>query len=229
VFPPEPGYASRFNAALDAALAAPAAEMALASLEALECTPRAAADLALAALSRMDRDAGVITARDLAQATQTLLADTYVRSLSGASVLELCLVVAASRLHRFRRMPRFNFNHLENELRAMSANDFLGDAGRARGPVLVRAFEGLLAMGLVEAAGVGARGGAVGAAERGGGGFGGFGGNGGGRARGRRFRAVRLLVTDEEVEVAVEKHPQKPAGLKDLLTHEGVRMATTGV
>ena len=211
--------------------------MALASLEALECTPRAAADLALAALSRMDRDAGVITARDLAQATQTLLADTYVRSLSGASVLELCLVVAASRLHRFRRMPRFNFNHLENELRAMSANDFLGDAGRARGPVLVRAFEGLLAMGLVEAAGGGARGargeggggGAVGAAERGGGGFGGFGGSGGGRARGRRFRACRLLVTDEEVEVAVEKHPQKPAGLKDLLTHEGVRMATTGV
>ena len=237
VFPHEPGYASRFNAALDAALAAPAAEMALASLEALECTPRAAADLALAALSRMDRDAGVITARDLAQATQTLLADTYVRSLSSASVLELCLVVAASRLHRFRRMPRFNFNHLENELRAMSANDFLGDAGRARGPVLVRAFEGLLAMGLVEAAGGGARGGggggggggAVGAAERGGGGCGGFGGSGGGRGRGRRFRACRLLVTDEEVEVAVEKHPQKPAGLKDLLTHEGVRMATTGV
>ena len=184
----------------------------------------------------MDRDAGVITARDLAQATQTLLADTYVRSLSGASVLELCLVVAASRLHRFRRMPRFNFNHLENELRAMSANDFLGDAGRARGPVLVRAFEGLRALGLVEAAGGGARGargeGVGGGRGRGGARGGrvrGFGGSGGAGRGGRRFRACRLLVTDEEVEVAVEKHPQKPAGLKDLLTHEGVRMATTGV
>ena len=179
VFPPEPGYASRFNAALDAALAAPAAEMALASLEALECTPRAAADLALAALSRMDRDAGVITARDLAQATQTLLADTYVRSLSGASVLELCLVVAASRLHRFRRMPRFNFNHLENELRAMSANDFLGDAGRARGPVLAR-VRGVARDGARRGGGGWGAGGAGG----GGGGGGGRGGARGGRVRG---------------------------------------------
>ena len=40
--------------------------MALASFEALECTPRAAADLALAAIARMDRDKGVVTARDIA-------------------------------------------------------------------------------------------------------------------------------------------------------------------
>ena len=157
VYPPEPGYAARFNAALDAALAAPAGKKALASFEALECTPRAAADLALVALCRMDRDKGVVTAQDIAKATQALLADTYVRSLSGASVLELCLVVAMSRLHRFRNMPSFNFQHVEAELRTMAANDFLGDAGRAKGPVLTRAFEGLLAMGLVEAcAGVGA-------------------------------------------------------------------------
>ena len=47
--------------------------------------------------------------RDIAAATQTLLADTYVKSLAGASTLELCLVVAMSRLHRFRRFPSGRF------------------------------------------------------------------------------------------------------------------------
>ena len=137
-------------------------------------------------------------------------------------MLELCLVVAMSRLHRFRNMRTFNVNHVENELKSMAANDFLGDAGRAKGPVLLRAFEGLLAMGICEAQGTS-------------GGFGGSLGTGGGASgasRGRNqhfhkhFRGIQLLVTDEEVEVAVEKHPQKPAGLKELLTHEGVRAAT---
>ena len=129
-------YAKTFNAALDAAVATPAAREALAKVEALECTPRAVGDLACLVISRMDRDVGLVTARDIAAATQTLLADTYVKSLAGASTLELCLVVAMSRLHRFA-MPRFNFNHVENEMRAMAANDFLGDAGRAKGAVLL--------------------------------------------------------------------------------------------
>ena len=51
------------------------------------------------------------------------------------------------------------------------------------------------------------------------------------RARGaagahKLFRGIQLLVTDEEVEEAVEMHATKPAGLKELLTHEGVRAAT---
>jgi origin recognition complex subunit 4 len=216
-------YWKRFNAALDVAVAAPAAESALRSFEALECTPRSVADLALVVLSHMDRESGMITARDVALGVQVLLADTYVRSLAGSSVLELCLVVAMSRLHRFRKMPRFNFNHLENELRSMAANDFLGDAGRARSPVLLRAFEGLLAMGMCEARGNGGGGGSLGSGV-------GWGGAGG-RVRGavsanKHFRGISLLVTDEEVEVAVETHPTKPAGLKELLTHEGVRAAT---
>ena len=37
---------------------------------------------------------------------------------------------------------------------------------------------------------------------------------------------IQLLLTDEEGEVAVKKHPHKPAGLFELLTHEGVRQAT---
>ena len=210
-------YAKTFNAALDAAVATPAAREALAKVEALECTPRAVGDLACLVISRMDRDVGLVTARDIAAATQTLLADTYVKSLAGASTLELCLVVAMSRLHRFRRMPRFNFNHVENEMRAMAANDFLGDAGRAKGAVLLRAFENLLTAGACEAPGGGA-GGALGGA-------------GGARARGaagahKLFRGIQLLVTDEEVEEAVEMHATKPAGLKELLTHEGVRAAT---
>ena len=227
VYPPEPGYAARFNAALDAALAAPAGKKALASFEALECTPRAAADLALVALCRMDRDKGVVTAQDIAKATQALLADTYVRSLSGASVLELCLVVAMSRLHRFRNMPSFNFQHVEAELRTMAANDFLGDAGRAKGPVLTRAFEGLLAMGLVEAcAGGGGRGLAGGAIQSSAGGSRAPRAAFAGAGHFKQFRGIQLLITDEEVEVAVEKHPQKPAGLPELLVHEGVRTAT---
>ena len=210
-------YAKTFNAALDAAVATPAAREALAKVEALECTPRAVGDLACLVISRMDRDVGLVTARDIAAATQTLLADTYVKSLAGASTLELCLVVAMSRLHRFRRMPRFNFNHVENEMRAMAANDFLGDAGRAKSAVLLRAFENLLTAGACEAPG-GSAGGALGGA-------------GGARTRGaagahKLFRGIQLLVTDEEVEEAVEMHATKPAGLKELLTHEGVRAAT---
>ena len=51
------------------------------------------------------------------------------------------------------------------------------------------------------------------------------------RARGaagahKLFRGIQLLVSDEEVEEAVETHATKPAGLKELLTHEGVRVAT---
>jgi len=36
-------------------------------------------------------------------------------------------------------------------------------------------------------------------------------------------------LTDEEVERAVTLHPEKPAGLKELLIHEGVRQATGAV
>ena len=208
VYPPEPGYARRFNAALDDALSKPAAANALTQFEYLECTPRAAADLALVTLSRMNRALGTITADDIARATQTQMADTYVRSLSSSSVLELCAVVAMSRLHRIRRMLSFNFKHVESELRTMASNDFLGEAGRAKQPVLVRAFEGLLSMGLVEAKHH----------------------NGGVRKAGGEppFRQIQLLITDEEVETGVKRHPQAPAGLIDMLTHEGVRM-TTGV
>ena len=206
VYPPEPGYARRFNAALDDALSKPAAANALTQFEYLECTPRAAADLALVTLSRMNRALGTITADDIARATQTQMADTYVRSLSSSSVLELCAVVAMSRLHRIRRMLSFNFKHVESELRTMASNDFLGEAGRAKQPVLVRAFEGLLSMGLVEAKHH----------------------NGGVRKAGGEppFRQIQLLITDEEVETGVKRHPQAPAGLIDMLTHEGVRMTT---
>ena len=113
-------------------------------------TPRAAPDPALFALACMDRNKGTIMAKDIMVASQRLLGDTYVRALSGVSALELCMVVAMSRLHPCRKAV-FNFNHVEDELKNMAANDFLGDAGRARGPTLSRAFEGLLAMGLVEA------------------------------------------------------------------------------
>lgn len=234
VYPPDPGYAARFNAALDAAINARSVQQVLAHFEALECTPRAVADLALVALSRMDRSRGVIAANDIVQASTTLLQDTYVRSLSSGSVLELIMVVAMSRLHRFRQMESFNFNHVENELKTMAANDFLGDAGRAKHPVLLRAFEGLLTMGLVEAR-LGGGGGGGGSIPGGGGGAGAtFVGGAGGLVRGRgasaagrkQFRAIHLLLTDEEVEVAVKRHPHKPAGLTELLTHEGVRQAT---
>ena len=150
IFPPDPTYAVRFNQALDAALLTPAAVACITRFEQLECTPRSVGDLALVVLSRFDRNVGLITARDILYATNTLLADTYVKSLAGSSVLELCLVVAMSRLRRFRNLTNFNLNHVENELRSMAANDFLGDAGRAKGPVLLRAFEGLLAMGMCE-------------------------------------------------------------------------------
>ena len=53
VYPPEPGYAKRFNAALDSALSAPACKNCLKVYENVECNPRAFADLALLALSRM--------------------------------------------------------------------------------------------------------------------------------------------------------------------------------
>jgi hypothetical protein len=80
------------------------------------------------ALSRVDRGKGILTADDIMKAGQTLMEDTYVKSLAGGSVLELLLVVAMSRLHRFRQMQSFNFNHVENELKTMAANDFLGGA-----------------------------------------------------------------------------------------------------
>ena len=125
-------------------------------------------------------------------------------------------------------MPSFNFQHVEAELRTMAANDFVGDASR-QGPrpharVRWSARDG-----------------------PGGGVRGGWGQRSRGRAiqssagvtRGRpraahrrrrrsfkQFRGIQLLITDEEVEVAVEKHPQKPAGLPELLVHEGVRTAT---
>ena len=182
-------------------------------MEALECTPRAVGDLACLVISRMDRDVGLVTARDIAAATQTLLADTYAKSLAGASTLELCLVVAMSRLHRFRRMPRSNFNHVENEMRAMAANDFSGTPEEPR----ARCFSARSRTCSPRARArrpEGARG-ALGGA--------------GGRARARRgggaqtLPRIQLLVTDEEVEEAVEMHATKPAGLKELLTHEGAR------
>lgn len=219
VYPPDPGFAARWNEAVDAAVAQVGVDHTLRAYEALECTPRAASDLALFALACMDRDKGVIMAKDIMVASQRLLGDTYVRALSGVSALELCMVVAMSRLHRFRRKAVFNFNHVEDELKNMAANDFLGDAGRARAPTLSRAFEGLLAMGLVEAqsGGVGAGlGGAV--TLRRGRGHGGH----------KHWREIQLLLTDEEVATAVGKHPNKPAGLSELLTHEGVRQTTAG-
>lgn len=219
VYPPDPGFAARWNDAVDAAVSQVGVDHTLRAYEALECTPRAASDLALFALACMDRNKGTIMAKDIMVASQRLLGDTYVRALSGVSALELCMVVAMSRLHRFRRKAVFNFNHVEDELKNMAANDFLGDAGRARGPTLSRAFEGLLAMGLVEAqtGGVGAGlGGAV-TLRR-----------GRGQSGHKHWREIQLLLTDEEVATAVGKHPNKPAGLSELLTHEGVRQTTAG-
>jgi hypothetical protein len=76
----------------------------------------------------------------------------------------------------------------------------LGDAGRAKGPVLLRAFEGLLAMGLVEARLGSGGGGAGGVGLNAGGGN--FVGGGGGVVRGRgaggghkQFRMIQLLLT----------------------------------
>ena len=219
MYPPDPGFAARWNDAVDAAVSQVGVDHTLRAYEALECTPRAASDLALFALACMDRNKGTIMAKDIMVASQRLLGDTYVRALSGVSALELCMVVAMSRLHRFRRKAVFNFNHVEDELKNMAANDFLGDAGRARGPTLSRAFEGLLAMGLVEAqtGGVGAGlGGAV-TLRR-----------GRGQSGHKHWREIQLLLTDEEVATAVGKHPNKPAGLSELLTHEGVRQTTAG-
>ena len=49
------------------------------------------------------------------------------------------------------------------------------------------------------------------------------------RASGHKhWREIQLLLTDEEVATAVGKHPNKPAGLSELLTHEGVRQTTAG-
>ena len=44
----------------------------------------------------------------------------------------------------------------------------------------------------------------------------------------KHWREIRLLLTDEEVATAVGKHPNKPVGLSELLTHEGVRQTTAG-
>lgn len=227
VFPPEPGYAARFNAALDAAIAVRAVPLALKAYESLDCNPRAIGDLALVALCRMDRDVGVITSGNIIDAVRTLREEPYITSLASGSVLELLLVVAMERLHTFRQMPSFNFNHVENELGAMAANDFLGDAGRAKAPVLLRAFEGLLDMGLVEARldGGGGGSGRRGAFGVGAGGPGrGRGGSGSGR---KQFRQIKLLLTGEEVRIAVLKNNSRPAGLEELLKHEGVRQATS--
>ena len=60
LFPKDPSYAARFNAATAVALDVPAVRLALTRHEALDCSPRAAADLALAALSRMDRNRGLL-------------------------------------------------------------------------------------------------------------------------------------------------------------------------
>ncbi|ACO70305.1 predicted protein, partial [Micromonas commoda] len=116
VYPPDPGFAARWNDAVDAAVSQVGVDHTLRAYEALECTPRAASDLALFALACMDRNKGTIAAKDIMVASQRLLGDTYVRALSGVSALELCMVVAMSRLHRFRRKAVFNFNHVEDEL-----------------------------------------------------------------------------------------------------------------
>ena len=102
MYPPDPGFAARWNDAVDAAVAQVGVDHTLRAYEALECTPRAASDLALFALACMDRDKGTIMAKDIMVASQRLLGDTYVRALSGVSALELCMVVAMSRA-RFRR------------------------------------------------------------------------------------------------------------------------------
>jgi hypothetical protein len=44
----------------------------------------------------------------------------------------------------------------------------------------------------------------------------------------KHWREIQLLLTDEEVTIAVKKHPTKPAGLLELMTHEGVRQTTAG-
>ena len=68
----------------------------------------------------MDRAKGVITSKNIMDATQMLMNESYTKSVAGGSVLELLLVVAMSRLHRIRRFPSFNFNHVANELKTMA-------------------------------------------------------------------------------------------------------------
>ena len=124
-------------------------------------------------------------------------------------------------------MPSFNFQHVEAELRTMAANDFWETQAAPRAPSsrarVRRSARDGPGGGVRGGGGRGLAGGAIQSSA---------GGSRAPRARLpapgilKQFRGIRLLITDEEVEVAVEKHPQKPAGLQELLVHEGVRTAT---
>ena len=192
-----PEYVAKFNATLDEALASKSIKGALDTFEALSREPGDAADLALNALSRMDRDdEGVVTAENILSAIQDRLTDYVERSLVRASDLEICLVVAMSRLHRHNvNKPSFTAEYIKNEVQKMTYSGGVLAFNWKR-DVVMNAIEHLIDQGMI------------------------------GRVKIHKWSkwSYQLLICDDVVQAAVDRlsRSSRIPGLDQLLMHERV-------
>lgn len=202
--PSEPEYVQQWNLHLHASMQNTAVKEKLEQYGRLENTPAAVSKVACAILSRVNRQLGKITSNDVVEAVDSMYRNPFVDSMVGSTPLELLLCVAMYRMHNARRRPSFTFEALTQELNDMGTREQLTHAKDCTRPVLVRAFENLLALGIATAhkSGSGARGAAL-----------------------KEYKNIVFVVDPEELREAIRRHPNAVSGLADYMDHESLRQA----
>ncbi len=212
---PHAAFAAMWNAGLEASMRDVAASRALGDALSWDRAPRAVAAVAMLALAALPPRAPAVTAAALAEAATALHRDGLTQQLRGCTVCELQLLVACKRLQRLRERPTLNFaaafEEYERSLVPSAGSSFARD-------VALRAFESLVAMGVLEPAEGAAAAGTDGYAA---GGIGAGGGRGGSSWL-KEYANYALLLGDAEVEQTVKAHPHAPPNLVVLLRHEAM-------
>lgn len=202
--PSEPEYVQQWNLHLRASMQSPVVREKLEQYGRLENTPASVSKLACAILTRVNRQLGKITSNDIVEAVESLYRNPFVDSLVGSTPLELLLCVAMYRMHTARKRPSFTFEALAQELSDMGSREQLTHAKDCTRPVLVRAFENLLTLGIATAhkSGSGVRGAAL-----------------------KEYKNIVFVVDPEELREAIRRHPNAVSGLADYMDHESLRQA----
>ena len=202
--PSEPDYVQQWNLHLRASMQSSVVQEKLEQYGRLENTPASVSKLACAILSRVNRQLGKITSSDIVEAVDSLHRNPFVDSLVGSTPLELLLCVAMYRMHTARKRPSFTFEALAQELNDMGSREQLTHAKECTRPVLVRAFENLLTLGIATAhkSGSGVRGAAL-----------------------KEYKNIVFVVDPEELREAIRRHPNAVPVLADYMDHESLRQA----
>mmetsp|Transcript_25109 Transcript_25109/g.47456 ORF Transcript_25109/g.47456 Transcript_25109/m.47456 type:complete len:502 (-) Transcript_25109:143-1648(-) len=185
-------YMTRFNETTQRVLASEPVRSALALPATLDSSHRRFCEMAAVALTRMDREEGVLRAADVEFACAESMRGALTVAMSGCSVLELWMLVAMHRLksRRKRAVASFSEAYAECTANGSAVAQSVESYGRM---CAKRSWENLVNMELLKESG--SRGRRT-------------------RRAGSQFHQARLLVPECLIQEMLQKHKQVPTLLQ---------------